>query len=371
MVLAPALALAACVAGDPLVREPPELAAPGEPGPAALSDYRRPTEIPFPEDNAFTPARALLGRTLFFDPRLSGSGEVSCASCHDPRLSFGDGLPVGVGQDGLPLDRRSPTLLNLAWAPALFWDGRAYSLEEQALGPLISPREMNMPIPALEATLERLQGYRPLFEAAYPGEPMGADTAARALATFERTLVSPPSPFDAWVEGDEAALSEAAKRGFALFNGRAECSVCHSGWRFTDDGFYDLGLPGADLGRGEVLPGIVAVEHAFKTPTLRDVSRRAPYTHDGRMASLAAVVDYYADGGGPPRPSKSELIRPLKLSAGERDDLVAFMESLTSAPISVAAPALPREESPHEDEDVRRVSGVDSLSSADPGSGRP
>ncbi len=201
--------------------------------------YVRPTEIPFPKSNQYTPARELLGRTLFFDPRLSGSKFISCATCHNPGFSWGDGLPLAIGHGMKQLGRRTPTILNLAWAELLFWDGRAESLEEQALGPIAAPGEMNQPLDKMIATVSSIRGYKPLFESAYPGEPANEKTVARAIATFERSVVSGQAPFDKWIAGDESAISEKAKHGFDLFNTKAACATCHSGWAFTDGGFHD------------------------------------------------------------------------------------------------------------------------------------
>jgi cytochrome c peroxidase len=287
-------------------------------------DYVRPIGIPHPEDNATSPAREVLGRTLFFDPRLSGSGWISCASCHNPGLSWGDGLPRAIGHGMQPLGRRTPTILNLAWSPALFWDGRAESLEEQALGPIQAPGEMNL-------TLE-----------AYPGEPIGPETVAKAIAAFERGVVSAPAPFDRWVAGEASAISPSAQRGFVLFNEKARCSVCHSGWRFTDDSFYDIGIAGDDKGRGVVTPRIQLSHFAFKTPTLRNVARRAPYMHDGSAPTLEAVMELYNRGGSVHRPSLSPEIKRLDLTGAEQEDVVAFLETLTSRDVETRVPTLPR-----------------------------
>lgn len=167
-------------------------------------DYRRPQSVPYPDDNAHTAERELLGRTLFFDPRLSGSGWISCASCHNPGLSWSDALPRAIGDGMKHLGRRTPTIVNLAWAPALFWDGRADTLEQQALGPIESPGEMNMKLPELVKRLEGLEGYRALFARAYPGEAISPATVGKALATFERGVVSGDAPFDRWVAGDDS-----------------------------------------------------------------------------------------------------------------------------------------------------------------------
>lgn len=304
--------------------------------------YRRPDSVKYPTNNVFTPAREELGRALFFDPRLSGSNWISCASCHNPALDWGDGLPKAIGHGMKVLGRRTPTVLNLAWAEAMFWDGRADTLEEQALGPIEAAGEMNLPLDEMEAKLRAIPGYAPLFERAYPGESISRKTVAKALATFERTIASGDAPFDRWVKGDAHAMSEGATRGFALFTGKANCATCHSSWRFTDDSFHDIGAGGADRGRGAVLPDIEVSQFAFKTPTLRNVDRRAPYLHDGSIATLQDVIELYDRGGHVTRPSLSREIRPLKLTAQEKGDLIAFLRALTSEDRPITVPALPR-----------------------------
>jgi cytochrome c peroxidase len=307
-----------------------------------LARYQRPAAPPFPTHNALTPQRVELGRALFFDPRLSGSGVTACATCHNPGLAWGDGLPRAVGHGMKQLARRTPTVLNLAWGELYFWDGRATSLEEQALGPIASPEEMNLSLDEMVRRIAAIPGYAPLFAAAYPDEPISERTVAKAIATFERTLVSGVAPFDAWVAGDPFALSPEAQRGFDLFEGKAKCATCHAGWRFTDDAFHDIGIPGDDLGRGKHLPGIGVAQYAFKTPTLRNVTRRAPYMHDGSEATLADVIELYDLGGRARRPSLSAEIRPLQLTTEEKRDLLAFLAALTSDDAPTAVPALPR-----------------------------
>jgi cytochrome c peroxidase len=309
---------------------------------AARDAYRLRAPAPEPEHNRSNPERVQLGKLLFFDPRLSRSGVTSCATCHNPALAWGDGLALGVGHGMKTLGRRTPTLLNVAWSELFFWDGRAASLEEQALGPIASPDEMNLPLDQLKARIEAIPGYRKAFQIAYPGEAISPQTIAKAIAAYERTIVSHTAPFDRWVAGEEAAISEAAKRGFALFDGQAQCSKCHSGWRLTDDAFHDVGVPGEDRGRGKLLPQIGAVQFAFKTPTLRNVDRRAPYMHDGSEANLEAVIDLYDLGGRARRPSLAAEIKPLGLSPQDKSDLVAFLRTLTSDDAPVELPALPR-----------------------------
>ena len=317
----------------------------GTAGPVAVSfkpaDFARPTDIPMPADNASTAERVALGAQLFFDPRLSGSGAISCATCHNPGLGWQDAMPTGLGHMGGRLRRHTPTILNVAYGEPYFWDGRADTLEDQAKGPLAAPAEMNMPPAAVVQTVAGIAGYRDAFARAYPGKPISIDSIASAIAAFERTVVSGSAPFDAWVAGDSDAISPAAKRGYALFTGKANCAVCHQGWRLSDDGFHDIGLPDADRGRAAIAAGIPQLEHAFKTPTLRNIRERAPYMHDGSVATLEAVVDHY-DTGFQSRVSLDPQMHRLNLSAAEKHDLVEFLDSLSSADPAVVLPALPR-----------------------------
>jgi cytochrome c peroxidase len=305
------------------------------------ADYKRPTTIPFPKENPYTPEKLALGKRLYFDTRLSGGNLLSCASCHSPAFGWGDGLDKGVGHGMLRLNRRSPTILNAAWGEVFMWDGRAATLEEQALGPIQADVEMNLPLDRLMARLAAIAEYTPLFAAAFPNEEMSPQTIAKAIATYERMVISAQAPFDAWIEGDEGAISEGAKRGFTLFNTKARCSSCHSGWNFTEDSFHDIGLPDSDIGRGKFLPQVEKMRHAFKTPGLREIERRGPYMHDGSLATLEAVIDHY-DRGGEDRPSKSVLMRPLGLTQQEKSDLVAFMRTLSSSLDPTTVPILPR-----------------------------
>jgi cytochrome c peroxidase len=304
--------------------------------------YRRPDTIPAASGNAHSAERWALGRALFFDPRLSGAGDVSCASCHVPSKGWEDGRPTAVGTRQQRLGRHTPTILNTAWAAALFWDGRAETLEEQALGPIQAAGEMNMPLDSLVGRMNASPEYKAMFRRAYPGSPITAEVIAKAIGVFERSVVSGQAPFDRWVSGDESAVSPAAKRGFVLFNEKASCASCHSGWRFTDDSFQDIGVAGADSGRGRLLPGIEAVQFAFKTPTLRNIAERAPYMHDGSERTLEQVVELYDQGGRVRRASVSPLVKPLHLTAPEKRDLVAFLRTLSSNDPVVTAPALPR-----------------------------
>ena len=210
--------------------------------PAPKESYLRPAAVPAPADNQVTSERVELGKDLFFDPRLSGSGWISCATCHNPTLGWSDGLPTAIGHGMRVLSRASPTLLNAAYQRKQMWDGRFRSLEEQALGPIGAPGEMNGNPDELVAKLKTMPGYVSLFDRAYPGEGITKDTLAKAIASFERTVVSGEAPFDRWIKGDEKAISASAKHGFALFEGKANCNACHQGFDFMDDGFHNIGL---------------------------------------------------------------------------------------------------------------------------------
>lgn len=309
----------------------------------SLADtYRRPTEAPpVPASNPATPQKIALGKELFFDPRLSGSGAIACVSCHNPGLAWGDGLDKGIGFMGARLDRHTPTILNVAFGEPYFWDGRAATLEEQAKGPMTAQKEMNIEAAVAERRVRDIPGYAAAFERVFPAQPISLDTIAAAIAAFERTVVSGEAPFDRWVNGDGRAISAAAIRGFVLFNGKANCAVCHQGWRMSDDGFHDTGMRDSDRGRAAIAPGIVQLEHAFKTPTLRNINQRAPYMHDGSLASLTAVIDHY-DTGFVTRGSLDTNMRRLGLTAAEKHDLLAFLDTLTSVDAAITVPVLPQ-----------------------------
>jgi cytochrome c peroxidase len=298
--------------------------------------------VPFPAANPLTPEKLALGRRLFHEPLLSKDGSFACATCHDPAQGFADGQDLGRGVPGEPLARHTPSLWNLAWAPALFWDGHAASLEEQAKGPIENPKEMAQPLTEGVARLAARADYREAFATAFPASPTVDEVnLLAALATYERTLVSPETRFDRWVAGDRDALSPAEQRGFLLFAGKAGCASCHEGWAFTDYGFHDIGLPGEDPGRGAVI-NLERASHAFKTPSLRELGHTAPYMHDGRYPTLDAVLDHY-EHGIVERPSLSPDLRRIALGPEERADLLAFLGTLTSdtqepAPLVVAPP---------------------------------
>lgn len=303
--------------------------------PGSLAAWTRPDGAPYPADNPFSDAKLELGRSLFNDSRLSGGNSMSCASCHDPAKGFSDGRPRAVGEGGQAGPMHTPTLWNLAWAEQLFWDGRAGSLEKQALGPIGNPIEMHQDLAALPAELKDDRDLEAAFARAFPQEPViSLDNIAKAIAIFERTLVSPVTPFDRWVAGDDGAIGDAAKRGFALFDGKAACSNCHKGWAFTDGAFHDIGLPATGPGRGGVV-GHVELANSWKTPTLREIGRTAPYMHDGSIADLKDVLRHYVQGVVQ-RPTLSRDLPPhLDLTDGEQADILAFLDMLNAAPAAL------------------------------------
>jgi cytochrome c peroxidase len=293
--------------------------------PLGLDLYR-----PTPADNPLTVEKATLGRRLFFDRRLSRDGSLSCASCHDPRRAFANQRPVARGVGGARGDRNVPTLVNRAWGRSFFWDGRAATLEEQALEPVFNRRELA----ATEANVMTLidsADYRNDFRAAFRRDP-DLPALGRALASFVRTIVSGNAPYDRHAAGISAALGASAKRGLMLFTGPASCHRCHTGPVFSDDEFHNTGVAWR---RGHLTdPGRAAVTKedvdrgAFKTPTLREIARTAPYMHDGSIRTLEEVIDFY-DRGGSRNPGLDPRLRALHLTARDKLDLVAFLESLS------------------------------------------
>jgi cytochrome c peroxidase len=306
--------------------------------------YLRPAVAPAPADNLLTPARVDLGKILFFDPRLSGSNWISCATCHNPGLGWSDGLAKSVGHGMKPLRRGAPSILNVAFNPIQMWDGRSPNFEMQALIPIETPDIMAQDMPGLISKLGQIEGYRVAFEKAYAGEGISGTTIVKALASYQRTVLSTESPFDRWRKGNQQAMSASAKRGFALFEGKAQCAKCHSGFNFTDNGFHNIGL---EIVSDDDDPGrfgqrkVAIAKGAFKTPSLRDVALTAPYMHHGIYKTLEAVVEHY-DRGGVVKDNVSPNIVPLNLSAQEKTDLVAFMKSLTGTPARVVFPQLPQ-----------------------------
>lgn len=295
----------------------------------------------YPVDNIPTPDRINLGKHLYFDLRLSRDRSMSCATCHSPTKGWADSSPRAVGFAKTELGRHSPTVLNTAFNTAQFWDGRAATLEAQAVGPIMAAGEMNMPSEEeVINTIRNAPEYKSLFQAAYGVEP-SMETIGKAIAAFERTIVSGPSRFDDYVGGNKSALNESEKRGLILFTTTASCTACHNGSNFTDSKFHALGLKQhgpleEDLGRFNVTKD-PKDKFAFKTPGLRNIEQTGSYMHDGSLASLEQVVDFY-NKGGDLKDIRSQLIKPLGLTASQQADLVNFLRSLTGPLPSVSIP---------------------------------
>lgn len=302
--------------------------------------FARPAALPA-SANA-TPAQIRLGKTLFFDKRISSKGDVACASCHLPDHGWADGKVWPSDDPGAHYSRRTLPLVNLAVSMTFFWDGSAKKLEDAIPAFFTRPTMLAMPADHLGARFHEMPGYKALFDAAYPGAPLDITTATKAIAAFERSLVSGTAPFDDWIAGKEDAIGADAKRGFTLFTGKANCNYCHTGWTFSDGSFQDIGLAdtNGDIGRGKLFPKSTPAQYAFRTSPLRDVAIRAPYMHDGSLKTLEDVIEEYATGGVN-RPSRSDDIKPLKLTAGDKKDLVAFLQTLTSRPQPFDVPSPP------------------------------
>jgi cytochrome c peroxidase len=302
-------------------------------------------ELRVHKDNPLTAKKIELGRQLYFDPRLSKDNTVSCATCHDPNKGWSNGEVVATGVRGQKGDRSAPTIINSGYQAFQFWDGRADELEGQALGPIQNPIEMDMNLEELEAKLNKIDGYRRQFKEVF-GSDVTRDGIAKSIAAFERTILSGDAPFDRFKAGDKSALSEAAQRGMKVFFNKAQCSACHTGPNFTDGGFHNIGMgmekKEPDVGR-EKLTKLLGDRGSFKTPTLREIARTAPYMHDGGKKTLEEVVDYY-DKGGHPNPQLDESIFPLNLTEQEKADLVTFLKDGLASPNYplVEPPELPK-----------------------------
>lgn len=294
----------------------------------------------WPEDNPYSAAKAELGRLLYFDTRLSSDNTVSCASCHAPAGAFTDNLAVSLGIGKQKGGRSAPTVINRGFTTLQFWDGRAGSLEEQAQGPLANPLEMTadaeseLAHKAVAQRIDEIPGYKALFQKAFGDDQITIDQVAKAIATFERCVLSGNSPFDRFQAGDESALTDQQKRGKDVFFKTAACDACHLGFNFSDESFTNVGIgydPATgtfkDEGRAKI-SGNPADTGAFKTPTLREVEHTAPYMHDGRFQTLEEVVDHY-NRGAIPNPYIDQRMKPLGLTDEQKRDLVAFLKALS------------------------------------------
>jgi cytochrome c peroxidase len=302
-------------------------------------------DLKCPDDNPMTEAKVKLGQQLFFDKRLSEDNTISCASCHDPAKGWSNGDAFATGVGGAKGGRSAPTIINSAYTKLHFWDGRAKSLEEQALGPIENPIEMKMKLEDVVDRLNKIEGYKTQFQDIF-GTDVTKESLAKAIAAYERTILCGDAPYDRFKAGDKTALSESAQRGMKLFFGKAACSGCHVGPNFTDNAFHNIGIgmdkEKYDKGREE-LSGLLGDRGAFKTPTLREIARTAPYMHDGSLKTLEDVVEHYVKGGIQ-NPWLAEDIFPLKLTDEDKKDLITFMkEGLSSEDYPLhTAPELPK-----------------------------
>jgi cytochrome c peroxidase len=298
--------------------------------------------MPVPADNLQTEAKIKLGQQLYFDGRLSADNKISCATCHDPEQGWAGHDATDTGINGRIGDRNSGTVVNSGYMKYQFWDGRAGSLEEQALGPIQNPVEMGETIENVVRKLNAIPGYQRQFQEVF-GTEVTAAGIAKAIAAFERTIVSGPSPFDRYLTGEQSAISAAAVRGWEIFRGKGACIACHPGPLFSDQSFHNLGIGmetgKPDLGR-EAITKNAADRGKFKTPGLRNVARTYPYMHNGKIANLEAVVELH-NAGGVPNPNLDPLVKPLHLSSSEKKDLVAFLETLTGSEPDIKRPPLP------------------------------
>ncbi|MBL9080273.1 MAG: c-type cytochrome [Planctomycetales bacterium] len=301
--------------------------------------------LPVPADNPMTAAKVELGKQLYFDPRLSYDGTISCATCHDPAKGWSNGEQFGVGIKGQKGGRSAPTVLNAAYFPLQFWDGRAEQLEGQALGPIQNPIEMGHTLEACVECINGIEGYKKQFQEVF-GTEVTSDGIAKAIAAFERTILSGDSAYDRHQAGNEKALSASAKRGMEIFFNKGHCSACHAGANFSDAAFHNIGVgmdkDKPDEGR-QAISKMLGDRGSFKTPGLRDIARSAPYMHDGSLKTLEEVVEHY-NKGGIANPQLDEEIFPLNLTAEEKADLVAFLKdglASSSYPL-VAPPKLPK-----------------------------
>lgn len=329
-----------------------------------------PPAPPEPKDNPTTPEKVELGKLLYFDPRLSGDGSTSCATCHSPSHAWGKRQVFSPAYPGNKHFRNSPTILNVAYNRKMFWDGRTEGLEEQAKKPIASPFEMNMNYDLLVERLKKIPKYVELFKKAFPKDkdPITLENIVKAIAAFERTIVCSDSPFDLYMRGNKDAMTPLQVEGMKLFVGKAGCVKCHNGANFTDEKLHITGVPknpleddplvqvtrnfvirqaGLDSSKIDEDPGAYIstkkrkYKGAFKTPSLRNVALTPPYMHNGVFKTLDEVIEFYNKGGGNV-PNKDPVLKPLNLSEKEKKALKAFLQALTCKNIpQVEEPELP------------------------------
>lgn len=298
-----------------------------------------------------------LGMYLFFDPRLSGSNQISCSSCHDPDLAWQDGRVNALGNDHLQGKRNTPSLLNVYINRDLFWDGRAKDLESQMIEPLSAHHEMNMDVPSLGDKLSKIKGYQPFFEKAYGNKQINLKKISKALAAFQQTIRSRTTRYDRFLQGDYKEFTDDEIAGLHIFRTKARCMNCHSGTFLTDTGFHNIGLTYykrkyEDLGRYNVTKKAEDVGR-FRTPSLREINRTRPWMHNGLFDNLEGVINMYNSGmpqaartdeqkNDPLFPKTDRLLKPLKLTKEEKGDLLAFLNTLTGVPYRMRRPELPK-----------------------------
>jgi len=313
--------------------------------------------VTYPENNPYSKAKQDLGKTLFFDPRLSRSGQVACASCHDSELGWGDGRRASFGHDRQIGTRNAMTLLNVAYYDSLFWDGRAPSLEEQAHFPLEDPLEMASTRQLAVNRIKRIKGYKTLFKEAFGDNSITFERVAMAIATFERGVSSNRSRFDKFIQGDSARLTDAELMGLHLFRTKGGCVNCHNTPLFSDNRFHNTGLTYygrkfEDLGKYKHT-GRAEDVGRFRTPSLRELSETGPYMHNGLFPDLITIMNLYNSGMPHPErkesqlndplfPVTSPLLHPLKLTAGESRAIIAFLRTLSSSQQRETPPVLPK-----------------------------
>lgn len=280
-----------------------------------------------------------LGKALFFDTRLSGSGKISCATCHQPELNWTDGKPKSVGHEGVTTQRNSPTIQNTWFYKKLFWDGRARDLPDQAFAPIRSESEMNSEMPDVMRKLRSIKGYQQLFQKAFGDDDINPFRMTEAIATFEKTISSRKSRFDEFLEGNKKILNNSEIRGLHLFRTKARCINCHNGPMFTDNSFHNSGFSGTDAGYYKVTHNDKDMGK-FKTPSLRDVARTGPWMHDGQFKELKQIISRYSIAKFPPGQTDT-LLRSLGLSSKEQKDLLAFLKAISSSPLEFIKPILP------------------------------
>lgn len=298
-----------------------------------------------------------LGQILFFDPRLSSSNQISCSSCHDPEIGWGDARRVSLGNDHLEGTRNTMSLLNVASHRSFFWDGRSKSLEDQAINPLATHHEMNMETPLLAKKIAEIEGYKPLFKKAYGSNDVSLEKIVTAITAFESIIKSRQSRFDQFVRGDYQALNDLEIQGLDLFRGKARCINCHNGTYFTDEQFHNIGLTYygrkyEDLGRYNVTK-LAKDVGKFKTPSLRDVMKTGPWMHNGLFDNITGVINMYNSGmhmlddkakdkSDTLYPKTDIILQPLKLTNDEKQALVAFLEAITATQYKMRRPVLPK-----------------------------